>query len=70
MKTLLIINDNSSEAKHAAEFALAMAQKLQANIVLMNTSVINRKVIEKVPAGYISKTDLQMSNLFPACFIT
>lgn len=58
MRTLLIINDNSPEAKHAAEFALAVAQKVQANMMLMNTSVITRKVIEKVPAGYISKTDL------------
>ncbi len=58
MRTLLIINDNSSEAKHAAEFALAMAKKVQANIMLMNTSVVTRKVTEKVPAGHISKTDL------------
>ena len=58
MKTLLIINDNSSEAKHAAEFALLVAQKVQANIMLMNTSVTLRKIKEKVPAGYVSKTDI------------
>jgi hypothetical protein len=59
MKTLLIINDNSSEARRAAEFALLVAQKVQANIMLMNTSVILRKIKEKVPAGYISKTDME-----------
>jgi hypothetical protein len=58
MKTLLIINDNSSEAKHAAEFALLIAQKMQANIMLVNTFVITGKVAEKVPAGYIYKSDL------------
>jgi hypothetical protein len=56
MKTLLIINDNSSEARHAAEFALLIAQKMQANIMLVNTSVVTRKIAEKVPAGYIPKT--------------
>jgi hypothetical protein len=59
MKTLLIINDNSPEARHAAEFALAVAQKVQANMMLMNTSAVTRKVIEKVPAGFIPKTDLE-----------
>ncbi len=40
MKTLLIINDNSPEAKHAAEFALVIAQKMQANIMLVNTVAV------------------------------
>ena len=58
MKTLLIINDNSAEARHAAEFALAMAQKTQADILLMNTSVKAKKIQEKIPAGYVPKTDV------------
>ncbi|HEY8780931.1 MAG TPA: universal stress protein [Mucilaginibacter sp.] len=53
MKTLLIINDNSFEAKHAAEFVLAMAQKTGANIMLANTVVNSRKSVEKVTAGNI-----------------
>lgn len=59
MKTLLIINDNSPEARHAAEFALIVAQKMQANIMLVNTSVILKNAVGKVPAGYISKTDME-----------
>jgi len=55
MRTLLIINDNSFEAAHAAEFALLIAQKMQANIMLMNTSEVTTKVMEKVPAGDIVK---------------
>jgi hypothetical protein len=55
MSTLLIINDNSSEARHAAEFTLAIAQKMQANIMLMNTTVVTRNVIEKVPVGDVFK---------------
>ena len=60
MRTILIINDNSSEAKHAADFAFVIAQNVQANIMLMNTSEVTRKIIEKVPAGNISKTDIEV----------
>ncbi len=55
MRTILIINDNSAEAKHAAEFALALAQKLQADILLMNTSAKTKKVSEKVTVDDIVK---------------
>ncbi|GGI26464.1 hypothetical protein [Pedobacter mendelii] len=34
MKTILIINDNTPEAEHAAVFALILAQRLSANIIL------------------------------------
>lgn len=57
MRTLLIINDNSSEAKHAAEFALAIAQKIGANVTLVNTFVNSAKFVEKVPTGDIVKVD-------------
>jgi len=56
MKTFLIFNDNSSEARHAAEFTLAIAQKIQADIILFNTAAATRRVAEKVPAGYIFKS--------------
>jgi hypothetical protein len=53
MRTLLVINDNSSETKHAAEFAFAIAKKMQANILLANTAPVKKsKLVEKVIAGY------------------
>lgn len=55
MRTILIINDNSAEAKHAAELALALAQKTQADILLMNTSAKTKKISEKVTVGDIVK---------------
>jgi len=36
MKTLLVINDSTPQGDHAAKFALIIAQKLQANILLAN----------------------------------
>lgn len=65
MRTILIINDNSAEAKHAAEFVLAMAQKMEANIMLMNTFVFAGKVIAKVPAGYNSRTEMESLPVSP-----
>lgn len=49
MKSILIVDDNSARAKHAAEFAFLIAQKMKANIVLAN--VIGAK--DKVKAGKI-----------------
>ncbi|HTD41543.1 MAG TPA: hypothetical protein VK671_13030 [Mucilaginibacter sp.] len=49
MRTLLVINDNSSEAIHAAEFALLIAQKIQTRILLFNTFEITGKPGEKAP---------------------
>jgi hypothetical protein len=36
MKTILVINNASPEAGHAARFALSIAQKMQANLLLAN----------------------------------
>ena len=58
MRTVLIINDNSPEAKHAIEFTLVIAQKMHAHIMLLNTFGMTSKTIKKVPAGNISTTDL------------
>ncbi len=55
MRTLLIINDNTPEATHAAEFALAIAQKMEANILLANIFIKAQKAVEKVTAGDIDK---------------
>ena len=51
MKTILVINDNSPTALHAIEFALSVAQKVQASILLANTVNINNKVPIKILAG-------------------
>lgn len=56
MRAILIINDNSSEAIHAGEFALAVAQKIQVNIMLVNTAEITSKVSIKIPAGHLVKS--------------
>lgn len=55
MKTILIINDNSPEAKHAAEFALRIAQKTKANLTLANTFVKTQKSVGLVTAGNSGK---------------
>ncbi|WP_394772026.1 universal stress protein [Mucilaginibacter sp.] len=36
MKTIIIINDGSAEAKHAGELALQIARKIDANLLLAN----------------------------------
>lgn len=38
MKTILVINNATPEAGHAARVALAIAQKMQANLLLANTT--------------------------------
>jgi len=54
MKTIFVINDQSSEALHAVKFALTIASKLQANILLANTVSVNQPVRLKVLAGGIA----------------
>ncbi len=51
MKSILIINDNSAAATHAAEFALYIAQKTEANIILANTCKMHNSRYEIVKAG-------------------
>jgi hypothetical protein len=51
MQTILVINDNSPEAEHALKFALELAQKMRANILLANTFNINNRNIVKVVSG-------------------
>ncbi|MBB3056366.1 universal stress protein [Mucilaginibacter gotjawali] len=51
MKNILVYNDNSAAATHAAEFALYIAQKMGANIILANTFKKTRSPVEKVTAG-------------------
>src|SRR5476651_1441086 len=48
MKTILVINNNSAVSDHAAEFALYIAQKMQANILLANCCEKYNNVFETV----------------------
>lgn len=41
MKTILVINDQSAAAEHAALFALDIAKKMQANILLANMNGVH-----------------------------
>ncbi len=55
MKTILVINDNSPEAEHAARFALNIAWQMQASVLLANTINV-KQTAEKVPAGGQAET--------------
>ena len=44
MKTIIVINDYSTEARHAAELALNIAQKVNANLLLANAVKINQYI--------------------------
>src|SRR5471030_3268291 len=55
MRTLLIVFDNSPEARHASQFALNLAQKIKANILLANTVKISKKKVEKAVAWDVTK---------------
>ncbi len=59
MKTILIINDNSPEAIHAAEFGLALAKRMQANIMLANNFSKVQKYTEKVQVFNSFKTPVE-----------
>jgi hypothetical protein len=52
MKAILVINDNSNEAVHAARFALTIAQKEGANILLADTCKSKEKIIQLVLVGF------------------
>jgi hypothetical protein len=49
MKQIIIINDDTPEAEHAARFALLIAQKTKADILLANTVAIS--ALEAISAG-------------------
>lgn len=44
MKTILVINNSTPEAGHAAQFALIIAQKMEANLLLAHTSKVSSAV--------------------------
>lgn len=61
----MIINDNSSEARHAAEFALIIAQKMEADILLLNSIGIDEKEFCKVPSEAIFDLCTDRCDCFP-----
>jgi hypothetical protein len=65
MKTILIINDETAAAEHAAKFALCIAQKVNANIMLANTFIHNSKAAEKILAGQsdLAEIDFEDENI-------
>ncbi len=52
MRTILLFNDNTAEARHAAVFVLGVAQKVHANVLLANTYIKDVKPVMRVPAGF------------------
>jgi hypothetical protein len=50
MKTIFVIDDNTSEAKYASEFTLAMAQSMEAKIIVAHT-IATVTIDEKVKVG-------------------
>jgi hypothetical protein len=58
MKTILVINNSTPEAGHAAQFALLIAQKMQANLLLAHTSKVSSAVKVLTDGSlYIGKDD-------------
>ncbi|MDB5145482.1 MAG: hypothetical protein JWQ66_4195 [Mucilaginibacter sp.] len=57
MKTILVINDNTTEAKHALEFASNIAKKAGAQIWLANTCKINIKLEKAMVRAIPENTD-------------
>lgn len=50
MKTIFVIDDDTGEAKYAAEFTLAMAESMEAKIIVAHT-IATVTIDEKVKAG-------------------
>jgi len=60
MRTIIIFNDNSPEAENAAEFALDIAQKVRADLLVLNLcKLTENKLVQKQTAtkGYSSDID-------------
>ena len=63
MKTILVINDNSLNARRAIKVALSIAQKVQTNILLANTVNINNRVLVKALVGNGGENILERESL-------
>lgn len=52
MKTILVFNESSAAARHAIRFALSIAKRAHANVLLANTVNVNKKSVVRVAAGH------------------
>ena len=59
MRTILLFNDNTAEARHAAVFVLGVAQKVHANVLLANTYIKDVKPVMRVPAGFNEISEIE-----------
>lgn len=66
-KTILVINDNSAEAEHAAKYALSVAQQTNADLLLANTFNSHTEIIERVVSGSALKNT---GRDYPAQYLT
>lgn len=55
MKPILVINDHSPQAEHAARMALLMAQHLHVDLMLANCHACEEELLERTVAGGIHK---------------
>lgn len=69
MRTLLVLNDHSAHAEHAAKFALNLAQKIRVNLIIAsissNEDIINN---QKMKLDLAKARTLQRSGLMKTLF--
>lgn len=61
MKTILVIDDGSASAKHAAHFALSVAQQVEASLVLAHVHPLKRPALSRelqLVGQHISEYDI------------
>jgi hypothetical protein len=64
MKTIFVLSDNSPTARHAMKFALEIAQKAQANVLVAHTVNVNATMVVKAAAGNGFEDILEAAPLF------
>jgi hypothetical protein len=60
VKNILVFNDTSAAATHAAEFALYLSQKMRVNIILANTVKKVNSPEKKIAAGHSEESHNQL----------
>ncbi len=69
MKTLIVLNDHGIPAAHAAMFALALAQKIRANIIVASLPSPDERIhVEDIQLNANGNLVLQRSELLKAMF--
>jgi nucleotide-binding universal stress UspA family protein len=52
MKTIIVITDYSKQSEHAARYAIHLAKKIKANILLLDATVMAKKGLAVPPEGF------------------